>query len=179
MYLQLSHCLCKLLQCLHIFFQHYIYTIHFGLFTWKCVKIILVGIDFGPYSICHGCMKENIKGFGWKCTRCVHYTLCSSCYFSGKHILDHRFARFDNINSRSVYLALCTLYNFIIAHYFVVLEPCACNKVHILVLYLYDMLTITCDNACHNKKYNNGNLGVVNMHRQTKVAIVFVVPIKP
>ena len=76
------------------------------LFAMKVYMLIIccmfLGNHFGPYSICHGCMEDDIKGFGWKCTRCVHYTLCSSCYFSGKHLLDHRFARFDTVNSRSV-----------------------------------------------------------------------------
>ena len=78
----------------------------------KCFSqnYVSLGICFGPYSICHGCMEDNIKGFGWKCTRCIHYTLCSSCYFSGKHLLDHQFARFDTVNSRSVIVALLAHY---------------------------------------------------------------------
>ena len=90
----------------HLFFNS-MYTLFildslFGSLLSTCfLKIVLVGIGFGPYSICHGCMVEDIKGFGWKCTRCVHYTLCSPCYFSGKHLLDHRFARFDTVSLRS------------------------------------------------------------------------------
>jgi hypothetical protein len=136
-----------------------VHTIHLESFTWIFLpvcspKLTFLGIGFGPYSICHGCMAEDIKGFGWKCTRCVHYTLCSSCYFSGKHLLDHRFARFDTINLRSVTVIIfphvhCTTFA-IVVHYFVALEPCTCNKIYIiLILYLHDVSTITCNKVKH------------------------------
>ncbi|KAK7791090.1 hypothetical protein R5R35_000511 [Gryllus longicercus] len=52
-----------------------------------------------PNIICDGCKKHGIAGMRWKCTRCYDYDLCTTCYMSDKHNVDHIFQRFETANS--------------------------------------------------------------------------------
>ncbi|XP_077535262.1 uncharacterized protein LOC144147089 [Haemaphysalis longicornis] len=53
-----------------------------------------VGIAF-PTVTCVPCRTIGIIGTRWKCSVCVDYNLCHSCYMKDKHLLDHAFLRFD------------------------------------------------------------------------------------
>lgn len=52
-----------------------------------------------PNISCNSCGKHGIAGIRWKCTSCPNYDLCSNCYMSDKHDLNHSFTRFDTSNS--------------------------------------------------------------------------------
>ena len=47
-----------------------------------------------PGQVCNGCGLDPITGMMWKCVRCHEYSICTECYMTGKHILDHEFDRF-------------------------------------------------------------------------------------
>jgi hypothetical protein len=54
-------------------------------------SLLCIGLGF-PNVRCYGCRgKKGISGLQWKCTRCSEYQLCSSCYMSDYHSLDHPF----------------------------------------------------------------------------------------
>ena len=44
--------------------------------------------------MCNGCGMDPITGMLWKCVRCHEYCICTECYMTGKHILEHEFDRF-------------------------------------------------------------------------------------
>ncbi|RWS07269.1 E3 ubiquitin-protein ligase MIB2-like protein, partial [Dinothrombium tinctorium] len=52
-----------------------------------------------PNMFCNACKKHGIAGMRWKCLDCENYNLCTSCYMSDKHDLNHVFARFETNNS--------------------------------------------------------------------------------
>ncbi|KAL1421081.1 hypothetical protein MTO96_023508 [Rhipicephalus appendiculatus] len=54
----------------------------------------------GP--LCDGCCLKNLPGARWKCDVCVDYNLCTDCYTSNKHRLDHGFLRFDSLRGTGV-----------------------------------------------------------------------------
>ena len=58
--------------------------------------IFLLGCKF-CFAICDGCgfidghYTEGVGGMLWRCTKCHNYGLCTACYMSGKHCLEHKF----------------------------------------------------------------------------------------
>lgn len=40
----------------------------------------------------------------WKCAKCFDYDLCTPCYMSDKHSVEHAFVRFDSVGNRYVYV---------------------------------------------------------------------------
>lgn len=48
-----------------------------------------------PNVVCDNCGQSGITGTRWKCARCNDYDLCTECYMSGKHSLEHEFDRID------------------------------------------------------------------------------------
>ena len=48
-----------------------------------------------PGISCGSCNQHNILGMRWQCTGCPDFNLCTPCYFSGEHDLDHQFLRID------------------------------------------------------------------------------------
>ena len=64
--------------------------------------------DNGPIGVrhegvsCRHCRELHIFGIRWKCAQCDNYDLCSKCYMSDKHDVDHQFRRFDSKESRGV-----------------------------------------------------------------------------
>nr|XP_037280887.1 ZZ-type zinc finger-containing protein P35G2.11c-like [Rhipicephalus microplus] len=45
---------------------------------------------------CNSCCRKHLPGVRWQCDVCSDYNLCSDCYASNKHRLDHSFLRFDS-----------------------------------------------------------------------------------
>ena len=48
---------------------------------------------------CDGCMATPLYGMRWKCATCYDYDLCTECYMSDKHSLEHCFLRYDSPDS--------------------------------------------------------------------------------
>lgn len=44
--------------------------------------------------VCDGCKRYGIAGIRWKCAQCFDFDLCTQCYMSDKHDLNHTFQRF-------------------------------------------------------------------------------------
>ena len=44
-----------------------------------------------PGQVCNACGLDPVTGMRWKCVRCHEYSLCTECYMTGKHILEHEF----------------------------------------------------------------------------------------
>ena len=44
---------------------------------------------------CDACKDEPIKGIRWQCTNCDSVNLCTLCYMSDKHDINHGFTRID------------------------------------------------------------------------------------
>lgn len=57
-----------------------------------------------PNIICDSCRESGIQGMRWKCIKCFDFDLCTSCYMSGKHDLQHEFIRQDSPESPRVRL---------------------------------------------------------------------------
>ena len=49
--------------------------------------------------ICDSCRENGIIGMRWKCLSCHDFDLCTSCYMSLKHCVDHQFVRQDSPES--------------------------------------------------------------------------------
>lgn len=54
----------------------------------------------GP--LCDGCCLKYLPGTRWKCNVCADYNLCTDCYTSGKHKLDHGFVLYDSPRSTGI-----------------------------------------------------------------------------
>nr|KAG5706441.1 hypothetical protein BaRGS_032834 [Batillaria attramentaria] len=52
--------------------------------------------------ICDACQKQGVQGMRWKCSRCHDFDLCTLCYMSDKHDINHAFYRFDSPSSKGV-----------------------------------------------------------------------------
>ncbi|XP_055709949.1 E3 ubiquitin-protein ligase MIB2 isoform X2 [Phlebotomus papatasi] len=57
-----------------------------------------------PNIICDGCSKVGIAGIRFRCAQCSNFDLCSACYGSDIHDLDHTFIRYQTSNSVGVRL---------------------------------------------------------------------------
>ncbi|CAB0029316.1 unnamed protein product [Trichogramma brassicae] len=55
-----------------------------------------------PHIICDGCSVHGIIGIRWKCSQCSDYDLCTQCYMSDVHDLEHTFIRFITYKSVGV-----------------------------------------------------------------------------
>ncbi|KAL7287477.1 hypothetical protein TKK_0018577 [Trichogramma kaykai] len=55
-----------------------------------------------PNIICDGCSVHGIIGIRWKCSQCSDYDLCTQCYMSDVHDLEHTFIRFFTYKSVGV-----------------------------------------------------------------------------
>ena len=53
-----------------------------------------------PGISCGSCHQPNIIGIRWRCSECPDFDLCTPCYFSGEHNLDHQFLRIDCKNKK-------------------------------------------------------------------------------
>ncbi|KAL1421082.1 hypothetical protein MTO96_023509 [Rhipicephalus appendiculatus] len=51
---------------------------------------------------CDSCGRENMVAPLWKCDVCANYDLCTFCYLSNEHNLDHGFVRLDMPRSRGI-----------------------------------------------------------------------------
>ncbi|KAL3312912.1 E3 ubiquitin-protein ligase mib1 [Cichlidogyrus casuarinus] len=51
-----------------------------------------------PDTVCESCKETPIYGIRWKCILCSNIDLCSACYHSDKHSLNHRFMRISMPN---------------------------------------------------------------------------------
>ena len=47
------------------------------------------------HVMCDGCRKDPIAGMRWHCLTCPNFDLCTTCYMTDKHDLEHRFERID------------------------------------------------------------------------------------
>ena len=45
---------------------------------------------------CCQCKVEEIYGFLWQCSVCEEVNLCSDCYHTDAHDINHQFDRFDS-----------------------------------------------------------------------------------
>ncbi|XP_059468755.1 E3 ubiquitin-protein ligase MIB2-like [Neocloeon triangulifer] len=54
--------------------------------------------------LCNECRKP-IFGVRWQCRQCHDYDLCSPCYMTNKHELDHMFLRYELDNSQGIEVA--------------------------------------------------------------------------
>ncbi|XP_071451950.1 E3 ubiquitin-protein ligase MIB2 [Hetaerina americana] len=52
-----------------------------------------------PNIICDACRRCGIAGMRWKCIQCEDYDLCTACYMSDMHDVNHVFQRFESANS--------------------------------------------------------------------------------
>ena len=53
---------------------------------------------------CDGCCKDGaVAGARWKCVKCYDYDLCTPCYMSDEHSLEHEFMRYDTLSLRYVH----------------------------------------------------------------------------
>lgn len=48
---------------------------------------------------CNECKDSPLKGIRWKCSNCSGVNLCSLCYMSDKHDVNHGFERVDTSTS--------------------------------------------------------------------------------
>lgn len=48
---------------------------------------------------CNECKDSPLKGMRWKCSNCSGVNLCSLCYMSDKHDVNHGFERVDTSTS--------------------------------------------------------------------------------
>ena len=62
-------------------------------------KTIFAGVKHVNDS-CNGCGAFQIAGLKWRCISCKYYNLCTACYMTNYHNLDHKFRRFQNIESK-------------------------------------------------------------------------------
>jgi E3 ubiquitin-protein ligase mind-bomb len=53
---------------------------------------VIAGVRHAGYT-CDVCGLSDIPGILWHCTECHDYDLCSGCYMSDEHDLDHAFIR--------------------------------------------------------------------------------------
>lgn len=60
---------------------------------------LLAGVKH-PDVVCDSCAQQGIAGVRWMCTKCKDFDLCTPCYMSGKHDLNHSFTRFITANSK-------------------------------------------------------------------------------
>ena len=44
---------------------------------------------------CDNCRCQPVYGIRWKCAKCYDFDLCTKCYMSDKHSVDHEFVRVD------------------------------------------------------------------------------------
>ncbi|KAL3205114.1 hypothetical protein MRX96_040914 [Rhipicephalus microplus] len=51
---------------------------------------------------CNSCGRDNMVGPQWNCDVCANYDLCTFCYLSNEHDLDHAFVRRDTPHSRGI-----------------------------------------------------------------------------
>jgi E3 ubiquitin-protein ligase mind-bomb len=69
-------------------------------------KYDLRGFDSGPAGVVHigevccACGLDPITGIMWKCVRCLEFSICTECYMTGKHVLNHEFDRFVSPRER-------------------------------------------------------------------------------
>ena len=59
---------------------------------------LCAGVQHEGWS-CNWCPVSPITGTLWRCVHCPRYSLCSQCYHSGKHCLEHQFQRLDTPDS--------------------------------------------------------------------------------
>lgn len=66
--------------------------------------------DNGPVGVihnnvsCNECKKQSIEGMRWECADCLNYNLCTLCYMSDKHSLEHGFNRIEAHGKPGVYV---------------------------------------------------------------------------
>ena len=53
-----------------------------------CPGVVHIGEE------CCACGLDPITGIMWKCVRCMEFSICTECYMTGKHVLNHEFDRF-------------------------------------------------------------------------------------
>ena len=58
-----------------------------------CVRVCGAGVVHEG-QVCNCCCMDPITGMMWKCVRCHDFIICTECYMTGRHILDHEFDRF-------------------------------------------------------------------------------------
>ncbi|XP_071144660.1 E3 ubiquitin-protein ligase MIB2-like [Mytilus edulis] len=51
---------------------------------------------------CDSCKENGIRGARWKCCDCGQYNMCSACYMTDKHDIQHLFERIDSPQSSAV-----------------------------------------------------------------------------
>ena len=72
-------------------------------FVMCAVKIMIIIVIYHmkcigihhPGTECDGCSATPIFGLRWKCCRCHDYDLCTQCYMSSQHSLEHPFLCFQ------------------------------------------------------------------------------------
>ena len=64
-----------------------------------------------PTVTCDGCGTSPVYGMRWKCATCYDYDLCTECYMSNKHSLEHCFLRYDTPRSEGWGHMTCMWYN--------------------------------------------------------------------
>ena len=62
--------------------------------------------------MCDWCRIEGLSGMIWKCVRCFDYYLCSQCYMSGRHSLEHEFERINSKQLTKRYTLLSQIEQF-------------------------------------------------------------------
>ena len=60
--------------------------------------------------VCNICGLQLMMGMRWNCINCYDYDLCTFCYMSGEHELDHEFNRMDTSRYVEVTLRLLFLW---------------------------------------------------------------------
>ena len=82
-----------------------------SIITWRCFfcykttviqNLVFYGSFFSflsgvrhLYVLCDGCSQEPIVGLRWRCLTCPNFDLCTNCYMTDTHDVEHRFERID------------------------------------------------------------------------------------
>ena len=85
-------------------------NVHFTLLPyWPLCMLFSINHAYTPSGVVHPsitcdvCGQDQVvHGMRWKCARCYDYDLCTPCYMSGKHSVEHEFVRYDSVGNRYV-----------------------------------------------------------------------------